>query len=62
MSTKGISLLTGLLCVWAGRAAQTVGSVVEPGCATNAHRGTVMASNGCAESRRDRRLDVCNMA
>ncbi|CRM59707.1 hypothetical protein [Pseudomonas sp. 24 R 17] len=54
MSTKGISLLTGLLCFWAGAcgAAQTVGSVVEPGCATNTHRGTVIELNGCAESRR----------
>ncbi|MFL1386415.1 type 1 fimbrial protein [Pseudomonas tritici] len=72
MNTKGISLFTGLLCLWAGAcgAAQTVGqgtiefrgSIVETGCATNTHSGTVIELNGCAESSRGSRLGVRNMA
>ncbi|WLG26397.1 type 1 fimbrial protein [Pseudomonas lurida] len=72
MSIKGISVFTSLLCLWAGAcsAAQTVGqgtiefrgSIVEPGCATNARSGSVMELKGCAQANRGSRLDVRSMA
>ena len=62
MSSKGISMFTSLLCLWAGvsDAAQTVGqgtiefrgSIVEPGCATNARSGSVVELKGCAQANR----------
>ena len=60
MSSKGISVFTSLLCLWAGAcsAAQTVGqgtiefrgSIVEPGCATNARSVPVIDVKGCADT------------
>ncbi|UEL25175.1 type 1 fimbrial protein [Pseudomonas fluorescens] len=72
MNVKGISVFTGLFCLWAGGcgAAQTVGqgtiqfrgAIVEPGCATNARSGAVMELTGCAQSNRGSHLDVRNVA
>ncbi|MFL1505154.1 type 1 fimbrial protein [Pseudomonas sp. O64] len=72
MNVKGISVFTGLFCLWAGAcaAAQTVGqgtiyftgAIVEPGCATNARSGAVMELNGCAISNRGSRFDVSNVS
>ncbi|WP_448651947.1 type 1 fimbrial protein [Pseudomonas fluorescens] len=72
MNVKGISVFTGLLCLWAGAcgAAQTVahgtisftGSIVEPGCATNARSGSVVELTGCANSNRGSRFDVHSVA
>ncbi|MCF5668917.1 type 1 fimbrial protein [Pseudomonas marginalis] len=72
MSSKGISMFTSLLCLWAGvsDAAQTVGqgtiefrgSIVEPGCATNARSGSVVELKGCAQANRGSRLEVREMA
>ncbi len=72
MKVKGISVFTGLFCLWAGAcgAAQTVGqgtiqfsgAIVEPGCATNARSGAVMELTGCAVSNRGSRFDVRNVA
>ncbi|KTC18475.1 hypothetical protein AO391_13485 [Pseudomonas marginalis ICMP 9505] len=71
MNVKGISVLAGLFCLWAGAcaAAQTVGggtlefrgAIVEPGCATNARSGAVMELTGCAEFSRGSRFDVRNL-
>ena len=72
MNVKGISVLTGLFCLWAGAcgAAQTIGqgtiqfrgAIVEPGCATNARSGAVMELTGCASANRGSRFEVRNIA
>jgi hypothetical protein len=68
MSSKGSWVIAGLLGLWAstGGAAQSVGrgtiafsgSIVEPGCATNAHSGQVTQGKGCAAPGRANRFDV----
>lgn len=68
MSSKGISVIAGLLGLWASTcgAAQSVGqgiiafsgSIVEPGCATNARSGLVTEGKGCVASGRANRFDV----
>lgn len=68
MSSKGISVIAGLLGLWASTcgAAQSVGqgtlefrgSIVEPGCATNARSGLVMEVKGCADTGHANRFDV----
>ncbi len=72
MNVGHISVVTGLLCLWASTcgAAQTVGqgtirftgAIVESGCATNARIGSVMELTGCASASRGSRLDVRSVA
>ncbi|OPA89840.1 hypothetical protein BFW87_22510 [Pseudomonas fluorescens] len=72
MNVKGVSMVAGLFCLWAGgvSAAQTVGggtiefrgAIVESGCATNARSGSVIELSGCSSANRGSRLDALNVA
>ncbi len=72
MRINGLSVAAGLLVVWAGTcgAAQTVsqgtilfhGSIVEPGCMSNAHNGSVIELTGCPSASRGNRIDVHRVA
>ncbi|MFB3306309.1 type 1 fimbrial protein [Pseudomonas sp. AMR01] len=72
MNVKGVSIVAGLFCLWAGgvSAAQTVGggtiefrgAIVESGCATNARSGSVMDLTGCSIANRGGRIDVHSVA
>jgi hypothetical protein len=72
MSVKGISVFTGLLCLWAGACGATqpashgtiqfTGAIVESGCATNARSGAVIELTGCANASRGTRVDVSSVA
>ncbi|MBI6634899.1 type 1 fimbrial protein [Pseudomonas paralactis] len=72
MNVRRVSVMTGLLCLWASAcgAAETAGqgtirfsgAIVESGCATNAHSGSVMELRGCANVSRGSRFEVRNVA
>ncbi|WP_106803484.1 type 1 fimbrial protein [Pseudomonas sp. S5D5] len=72
MSVKRLSVMAGLLGIWASTcgAAQIVGqgsiefhgSIVEGGCATNTHSGAVMELHECAVASRGSHFDVRGVA